>query len=594
MFEKFKQQSGFQSLIDDANRYFINVDGVIKGIDGFDLPQSLDPDGFPQVFANLWDGVRFYRVVDLMALHFKGVRLPIELWGEVEGFYIDSDATHQHASNIGYRFRNAPLECIGHPGFFYVPMYTTYGINRQGVLLNVASGLIKSSWNKTKPYKPKNVTGGYGFTSASFDIGKQTTIYRHRLLCLTFKPYPNHIDRLDVNHKNGIPGDDDLDNLEWVTRKRNLQHAYDNRLRTQNKPLLARNLRTGEVMEFASISEAGRALGVKMGTVAWRVARSPAEVDRDGFQFKLLEDPRPWVEYPDVEGAITNAVQVTPILVRDCKTGVVTEYESAREVERELGLNRTTVLMRLRVDLRGPHRGYQFKYVDDVREWGEFDPVTLDDLGSIPRVIVGRNLHTGETCEYPSIKACIRGQQVSNHLAEALRQGQQPTYPNGWQYKYVDEEWVAVVDFEQSLGNKSRAIRARHVLTGYLVHATSARELGKLLNLKGQLLGKAASFNGTCVVGLFQCMWAGDEPWPELLDTDLKALKSGESFRGEYSVLTDTVTQEQFYFPEVQQCVDFLKTIHSKPVLYRAIRKGELLDGKYRYSLYKLGCQLKR
>ncbi len=590
MFEKYIKQTGLDSLRDTNDRYFIDPNGVIKGIDGFDLPQSLDVEGFPQVFAKLWDGPKFYRVVDLMAIHFKNIKLPQQLWNKVEGFYIDQDVNNQHASNIGYRFRDGPLECLEHPNFYYVPMFTQYGISRDGVIVNSRNGLIRTGWCRTPPEPKKRITGGYWTNSAVFDVGGRRTVLRHRLLCLTFKPYPNHVDRLDVNHKDGIPGNDGLDNLEWVTRSRNLTHAYQNNLRTQNRPLLVRKLRTGEVSEFISAGEAAKATGVLDGTIAWRLAKGCLGVNRDGYQFKYFDDPRDWVEYEDLETAIAEAIQAKAIWVRNCRTGSVMRYESISEAGKSLGFNGSTIAARLIKGLDDPHRGYQFKYTDDDTEWAEFDPECLDDTGNIARKVLGRNLVTGETCVYSSISECIRKQNASEHLAEALRQGQQPTYPDGWQYRYEGEVWVA----STGPGNRARGIKARHVLTGVVVYARSVRELGTLLNMNHQTLGKAADSNGTLVVGLFQCMWGMVTEWPVLLATDLQALRSGESFRGEYSVLTDHRTGEQHYFASAEACVDFLDTVNSKPVLYRLVRAGKLLDDRYLYSKYLLKCHLKR
>lgn len=590
MFEKHIEQVGLDSLRNTNNRYYIDLDGVIKGVDGFDLPQSLDVNGFPQVFANLWDGAKFYRVVDLMAIHFKNIAIPQSLWCNVEGFYIDQDHGNQHASNVGYRFRNAPLACVDHPNFYYVPMFTKYGISFTGDLIHIGSGKVKSNWYRTKPNSVKKITGGYKCQGASGDVGGYVTISRHRFLCLVFKPYPNNVDRMDVNHLDGVPGNDDLDNLEWASRSRNNIHAYRNNLRTQNKPLLARNLRTGRVSEFTSVNEAAEATEVSAGVITLRLTKACMGLSHNGYQFKYVDDTHDWVDYEDIGEAISRYVQNKAIWVRNCRNGEVIRYESISEAGRVLGDIGPTIAARLLYGLDEPHRGYQFKYVTDDTDWAEFNPDRLDCTGSIPRKVVGRNLVTGETCEYPSIKECVRKQDTSTHLADMLRQGQQPTCPNGWQYKYEGEPWLE----SNGVGNKRRDVTARHVLSGVMVYARSLRELGVLLDLNHQTLGKAAESEGTLVVGSFQCMWGIGKTWPDISATDLQALRSGESFRGDYHILTDTETNQQHYFASVDACLEFLTTVKSKPVFYRLVRAGVLLDVKYSYSKYMLKCHLKR
>lgn len=47
---------------------------------------------------------------------------------------------------------------------------------------------------------------------------------RSRVIALTFKPNPLNLP--EVNHKNGKPHIDHDWNLEWVTGKQNIQHAF--------------------------------------------------------------------------------------------------------------------------------------------------------------------------------------------------------------------------------------------------------------------------------------------------------------------------------------------------------------------------------
>ena len=75
-----------------------------------------------------------------------------------------------------------------------------------------------------KPAKDKR---GYLRTVLKGDDGISKTIKVHRIVLNSFNP-TNEV--LEVNHKNGIKDDNRIENLEWCTRKQNIQHCIDNNL----------------------------------------------------------------------------------------------------------------------------------------------------------------------------------------------------------------------------------------------------------------------------------------------------------------------------------------------------------------------------
>lgn len=72
---------------------------------------------------------------------------------------------------------------------------------------------------------------------ALFSNGKRNTILIHILIARAFIPNPEN--KPQVNHKNGIKGDDRLENLEWCTVSENGKHSY--RLGMQKPRLGERN-----------------------------------------------------------------------------------------------------------------------------------------------------------------------------------------------------------------------------------------------------------------------------------------------------------------------------------------------------------------
>lgn len=78
------------------------------------------------------------------------------------------------------------------------------------------------------------------------------TIAIHLLVARAFLPDVHE----EVNHKNGVKSDNRLDNLEWVSKSANQQHAVSTGLKSQAKRITATCVEDGSSVTFASMSEA--------------------------------------------------------------------------------------------------------------------------------------------------------------------------------------------------------------------------------------------------------------------------------------------------------------------------------------------------
>ena len=124
---------------------------------------------------------------------------------------------------------------------------------------------------KTQELKPWN-NGGYRRVNLHI-AGKKTNLLLHRLVAEAFIPNPDN--KPEVNHKDGDKRNNAADNLEWSTRKENLDHADRTGLRDnsidalrkhnshEKRPIIATNVLTGEEILFESIQEAQRTIGTK-------------------------------------------------------------------------------------------------------------------------------------------------------------------------------------------------------------------------------------------------------------------------------------------------------------------------------------------
>lgn len=92
--------------------------------------------------------------------------------------------------------------------------------------------------------------------------GKSKNVMIHRMVAVTFIPNPEHKEQ--VNHKDGDKTNNRVDNLEWVTRSENMQHAYrELGLDAKGRKKTAKKLTREQILDIYHSSETGQALAAK-------------------------------------------------------------------------------------------------------------------------------------------------------------------------------------------------------------------------------------------------------------------------------------------------------------------------------------------
>ena len=269
-----------------------------------------------------------------------------------------------------YRFKR-PIEVPKYPGYYLIPNYLNYALNRGGVVINVLTGK-QLKYAIDVSYSGKQ-TRGYHKIDLTYSRGQQIKTSRHRLLGMVFIPYSQHHKELQINHINGIPGDDRLDNLEWCTNSENARHAVDTGLRTKDITTVnVKNILTGE--EFTTITTVKAALrtGLTVPMVLSRL-RNQNYRPADGWVFKRKDET-----WQDLDAGVRARKSNTPVIVWDLINDSKTTYPSLIEAVDGTGNGKAGIRSQCLEKAMSPQSGKLFRYVKDQNTFPYFDDLQLE------------------------------------------------------------------------------------------------------------------------------------------------------------------------------------------------------------------------
>lgn len=340
-----------------AGRYKLNKFGEVLDAQGHIL-KTVVINETKFVYLEWVLGAKNYEVGFIVAIVRFNVQIPTEYWNQIEPIYEDGLSINTNLTNISYRFRYGPIEIAGFPGFFYIPYYTTHGVSLDGQLLNLKNSKVSNVWTPTKPIAKKNIKGGYRMSWAERDYGNSSSISRHRALGLTFIRYEKSPLILVMNHLNGIPGDDYLDNLEWTTRANNNKHAIDSGL-TPNSVvnILMKNLHTGQIRAFNSIAQCARDCNYTEDFIRVRLKRNTVRY-ADSIVFKIDNG----TEWPIMESKIKSESGAYAIVARDIFTGEFFIFRDMTHASMETKVSMGCIRENVIEELYLPTGSYNFRY----------------------------------------------------------------------------------------------------------------------------------------------------------------------------------------------------------------------------------------
>lgn len=144
----------------------------------------------------------------------------------------------------------------------------------------------KKSWSnrhdcwrywKQRVLKEKNPSGRDVRVSLWKD-GKHKDFLVHRLVAFAFITEVEN--KASINHKDGNPRNNHVDNLEWCNHLENNTHAFENGLINTSKEVTLKNKENGESHKFRSMSKASSFLGKNNGYISAILKNGKNETDK--------------------------------------------------------------------------------------------------------------------------------------------------------------------------------------------------------------------------------------------------------------------------------------------------------------------------
>jgi uncharacterized protein involved in tolerance to divalent cations len=279
---------------------------------------------------------------------------------------------------------------------------------------------------KQKQFLKPNLGGGYHNQTIQHR-GSRHSFRVHRQIAQAFIPNPNNYSI--VNHKNGNRLDNDVENLEWCTQSKNVQHAHDNGLiKIYVRPVVQFDVKGHKIAEYESIKEASKNTGIRHSDIStacvgrqqttagfvWRYKENENEVNSNTFKLQYKSKTNKVVQF-DLDGK------------------KIREYNSAKEAaeDTENNIHNIQVACSKRVESSG---GFIWRYKDDE----ENVVAKVDNPKHNQRKIVQFDFEGNKIAEYESMSEASR---ITGSLQSGISKvclGAQKS-SNGFMWKYKED-----------------------------------------------------------------------------------------------------------------------------------------------------------
>ena len=187
------------------------------------------------------------------------------------------------------------------------------GFNGRYQVSNLGRVRSTISWNgheyvaKERILKPSMTTTGYHKVELIGANGKKKSLKLHRVIASAF--IPNPMGYPIINHKDGNPLNNNIDNLEWCTQKHNVEHALQTGLKSykiQDDATIIALYGSG-----LSAKAIAKKFGVSTNTITHLLRRNNIEIKSIGVYHDIYH-----IDLEELKGEIDKGISSTQLAER--------------------------------------------------------------------------------------------------------------------------------------------------------------------------------------------------------------------------------------------------------------------------------------